>query len=89
MSGICEHQYCRDVETCPWCELAKAEQERDEARTAAISLLAYLKDTCADTIAAASEVESTWLVVSHACDRFYPWLKEQTDIDESAEETVS
>jgi len=83
MSELCEHKYCRDIETCPWCELAKVERERDEARTAAISILTYLKDTCADVRDAAADIEETWHRVNHAANRFYPWLREQqTDIDE-------
>lgn len=78
----CEHQYRRDVETCPWCELAEAEDQRDEAREVAAGLLAHLEVAWAANRDMAQVIEAQRQEVTRAVKRFYPWLKEQASVDE-------
>jgi len=86
----CEHQYRRDVESCPYCELNEAEvliwyleRERDEARDLAWLCLNKLRENAHVSgdlarILAAEEVMGEFI-------RRCPWLKERPTVDQQEE----
>jgi hypothetical protein len=87
----CEHKYRRDVETCPYCDLNEAEEERDEARATLLSLKDELTLKDERDVAREDRDEAREAARSILCDasarlpkgwgdewfEMFPWLKEQ------------